>query len=275
VSGKSQPIRHATRPTLGALSFPLAAAVLAGLLLGACATAGEMEAVQARVDVLEREREQVREKMAEDMGKLERLHAMLVEAEETLRKSGADLGLRVERLEQEIPKTRGELEAMAVKLRQVDYDLSIIKRELAERLGSTAVYLPANTPTDAAGLWELADARVKAKELMEAQALYEHFAAGFPDDPRAPLAFFRLGEAFEGAGDLENAVKHYQSVYDRFPSSPEAPGAVMRIAAIFVKKGDCARAKNLYRFVETTFKGTDEAADAKKRGKTVLKECSR
>jgi TolA-binding protein len=258
----------AARRTLGALCC-------LWLTTSACATAGQMDAAEARISALERERDQLRDKMSEDMGKLERLHAMLVSAEETLRKSGADLGLRVERLEQAQTRQGGDLETLVFKLRQAESNLEVIKRELADRLGSTAVYLPADVPRDADPLWELAEARAKARELLEAKALYELFAASFAKDPRAPLAHYRTGEAFEAAGDLENAIKSYQLVYDRFPDAPEAPRAVTRIADIFVKKGDCGRAKNLLRFVETSFKGTPEAAAAKARGKNVMKECPR
>lgn len=256
------------RRTLGALCC-------LWLGMSACATSGQMDAVDARVAALEREREQLQDKMADDMGKLERLHAMLVAAEETLRKSGADMGLRLERIEQDQPKVRGELETLVFKLRQAESNLEVIKRELADRLGSTAVYLPADVPREPDPLWEMAEARAKARELPEAKALYELFAASYAKDPRAPLAHFRAGEAFEGAGDLENAVKSFQLVYDRFPDAPEAPRAVTRIADIFVKKGDCGRAKSLLRFVETSFKGTPEAAAAKARGKNIMKECPR
>jgi len=232
-----------------------------------------MTAVDARVSSLERERDQLNAKMSEDMGRLERLHSMLVEAEETLRKSGADLGLRMERVEQDQLKANGDIENLMFKLRQAESNIQVIKRELADRLGSTAVYLPLNVPREADPLWEMSEARVKANELLEARALYELFAASFPDDPRAPLSFFRMGEAFEGAGDLENAVKSFQTVFDRFASAPEAPRAVMRIAHIFVGKGDCNRAKSLYKFVETSFKGSSEAKDAKNLGKSVLKQC--
>ena len=76
-------------------------AIFGGLLVGltSCASASEVDRLDARVDSLGAEREALRSKMTEDVGKLERLHKMLTEAEETLRKSGADLGIRLARIE--------------------------------------------------------------------------------------------------------------------------------------------------------------------------------
>jgi TolA-binding protein len=246
----------------------------ASLFLGSgCATTGEHKELAARVTSLERERTTLVAQLNLGGDRMERLYAQLVAAEEALRRAGAELSLRLDRLEQQGPGVRGDLESLAFKLRTVDASLAVIKRELSDRLGSSAVYLPADLPRDADGLWSLAENRLAARELAEARALFELFAASHEKDPRAPRAFFRLGEAYEATGDLENARNHYQRVYDRFPDSPEAPGAVMRIAGVFVTLGDCKRAKVLLQFVESNFRKAPEAATAKARQRTVLGEC--
>ncbi len=253
---------------------PFVRVLVALLLLGSgCATTREHRELAARVNSLERERTQLIEQLNVGGDRMERLHAKLVEAEEALRRSGAELALRLDRVEQATPALRGDLDALAFSLRGVEGTIGVIKRELSDRLGSTSVYLPAEVPKEPDALWAQAEARLAARELPEARALFELFAASFEVDARAPRAFFRLGEAYEAAGDMENARNHFQKVYDRFPESPEAPGAVMRIAQVFVTLGDCKRAKVLLQFVETNFRKAPEAATAKARQKTVLGEC--
>jgi TolA-binding protein len=247
--------------------------VLAASLFWGCATSGEHRELAARVTSLERERAQLVDQLSLGGDRMERLYAQLVTAEEALKRAGAELSLRLDRLEQATPALRGDLEAVSHKLRLVDASLGVIKRELSDRLNSSAVYLPPDVPREPDPLWALAEARLAARELPEARALLELFAASFEKDPRAPRAFYRLGEAYEAAGDLENARNHYQRVYDRFPEAPEAPGAVLRIAGVFVTLGDCKRAKVLLQFVEDNFRKAPEAATARARQKTVLGEC--
>ncbi|HPE63994.1 MAG TPA: dihydrodipicolinate synthase family protein [Methanothrix sp.] len=100
----------------------LVAALLAtGSAAGSgCATSGDVDRLEARIGGLEKFRDRLEQSMKEDVARLEKLHQMLTEAEETLRKSGANLGLRVERLETDDTKLKGDLEAA----RNMHYKLS-------------------------------------------------------------------------------------------------------------------------------------------------------
>jgi TolA-binding protein len=240
-----------------------------------CATTGDVERLSARVDVLEDERDQMRAKMTEDMARLEKLHAMLKEAEDNLRKNGADLGLRLERIEQELPKLRGSGESLEFRMNQADRDLGTIKKELAERLGLSGIFLPPNLPKDKDGLWAAAEASARAERTMEAKAIFELYEANFPEDLRAPQALVEIGKLLEKAGDLDGAIKHYQMVYERHEGSPLAATATFRIAELFVIQQNCDRAKAIFDFVQKQFKSSPEAAEAKARVKTVANECKK
>lgn len=267
--------RNGRVPRLRRLLSALGVAGAVALPLAGCASASEVDKLDARVKSLEREREQLRTRLEEDVDKLERLHKMLTEAEDTLRKGGADLGARLQRIEQDYPKLKGSIESFDFRVNQVVKDLEVIKKELADRLGWTVVYLPPDLPKDRDGIWKAAEERGKADKYQEAKAIYELYEASFPDDPRAPQALVEVGKLLERAGDIEGAIRSYQDVYGRHEKSPEAPAATYRIAELFIAKGNCERAKAVFKFVETTFKGTPQAADAKTRGKTVMGECGK
>ncbi|MCC6621029.1 MAG: tetratricopeptide repeat protein [Deltaproteobacteria bacterium] len=255
------------------LSRRLCALVLATSAgLGACATTGDVEELSQRIDKLEDENNRSK---TEDAQRLERLKAMLDDAEKSLRAAGADMAVRLERIEQDFPKVRGTSEALDFRMKQIERDLTVIKKELADRLGSTAVYLPPDLPKDADGVWRIAEERAKSDRMLEAKALFELFEASYPEDPRAPQALVRIAQLLEGSGDLDGAIKSYQAVYERHEKAPEAPASVLRVAEIFVVKGECARAKSIFEFVLKQFKGTPEAATAKERAKSVTKDCKK
>ena len=100
-----------------ARTFRMALALVAAL--GGCATTGDVEDLDKRIDVLERDRDLLRSKLGEDYSKLEKLHTMLTEAEETLRKSGADLGNSMQRIEQDFPRFKGDVDAFDFRVNQV------------------------------------------------------------------------------------------------------------------------------------------------------------
>jgi len=259
-----------TVPHLGLLSLLLFAATAAT----GCATTGDLEKVEARVVELEKYNSALKQSMAEDIERLEKLRAKLAEAEETLRKNGANLGIRLERVEESVPKLTGNQEALKVQLSRIEADIETIKRVLAERLGTTEFFLPSDLPKDKDGMWAAAESAAKARKVKEAQAIYELYAASFPDDVRAPAAFFAVAKVMESAGDPEAAIRFYQKVFDKYRDNPLAAQAVMRIAELYYAKGDCDRAKNIYKFVGDEFKGTADGDEAKKRAKALRKDKS-
>lgn len=228
-----------------------------------------------RIEDLERDREHLKAKLGEDYSKLERLHAMITEAEETLRKSGADLGVRMARIEQDMPRFKGTTEALDFRFNQLAKDLDVIKQELAARLGWTVIYLPPDLPKDKDGIWQAAQERGRADKLLEAKAIYELFEASFPDDPRAPQALVEIAKLFEKSGDLDSAIKSYQAVYERHEASPLAASSTFRIAELFLLRKNCDRARTIFQFVEKQFKNSPEAAQAKARLKNLAAECKR
>ncbi len=243
--------------------------------LSACATTSDVDKLSNRIEDLERERELLKAKLGDDYSKLERLHAMITEAEVTLRESGADLGVRMARVEQDVPKLKGTTEALDFRFNQLAKDLDVIKQELASRLGWTVVYLPSDLPKDKDGIWKVAQERGAADKLLEAKAVYELFEASFPEDPRAPLALVEVGRLYEKSGDLESAIKSYQAVYERHEKSPQAASSTFRIAELFVIRNNCERAKAIFQFVEKQFKNAPEAAQAKARLRTLNTDCKK
>lgn len=254
-------------------SLLLCAVGLAAIVAG-CATTSDLERLELRVVALEGHREALEAKMAEDVGRLETLHAGLSEAEQTLRKSGANLGLRMDNVEAELPRLRGDLDAAGFNLTRTLRDIEILKREMMDRLGSTAVFLPADLPKAPDDVWKLAaDARASAKR-REAQALFDYFEANFRDDPRADDALMAIARMREEDGDSAGAIKTYQRVHDDYPQGDQVTVALSRIATLFVARGDCARAKGVYDYLARVYKDTPDGVVAASRSKVVLDECA-
>jgi len=264
-----------TGPGMSVIARTTGLALMVAATLSGCATTGDVDKISNRIEDLERERELLKAKLGDDYSKLERLHAMISDAEVTLRESGADLGVRMARVEQDVPKLKGTTEALDFRFNQLSKDLDVIKQELASRLGWTVVYLPNDLPKDKDGIWKVAQERGAADKLLEAKAVYELFEASFPDDPRAPLALVEVARLYEKSGDLEGAIKSYQAVYERHEKSPQAAAATFRIAELFVIRNNCERAKSIFQFVEKQFKNTPEAAQAKARLRTIAADCKK
>ena len=244
------------------------------MLATGCATTTDVEALQARIADLERHDRELRKQIQEPLERLERLKKDLQLAEATLRKSGANLGLRMERLEGEVPKLRGDLDAVIFNMRRALADIGKLRRVLAEKLGVVSVLLPANLPKDADGMWREAVRRAKSGDALVARAIYETFEATFPKHANAPKAVMNAARLLEREGEFDKAIKKYANMEARFKGHALVPQAILRIGELSVKQGKCKRAKNIYAYLAATYKGTAEAKDAAKRVKLVGKFCN-
>ncbi len=249
------------------------ALVLGAALASGCATTGDFEKLQERVKTLELDRERLHASMEEDVKRLENLHSMLTQAEETLRRSGVNLGMRMEQVEADAPKVKGQIEAVTFQFDGLRYEVDLLKREIFDRLKATIVYLPRDVPKDPQAMWELAETRRKERKIRETKALLDHFEAAFPDDGRADDALVLLAKMAEQDGDVRGAIDYYKGVYERYRDGDQVTKALWRIAELFIATGDCGRAKGVMGILAAEYPDTLAGTKAATRQETVLDEC--
>ena len=163
----------------------------------------------ARVSKLERDRNAIKKQMAADVERLAKVKADLVKtlakAEKTLRESGADLGLRVSRMETQIPKLRGTLETIEFKLKHLVSDVEAIRQVLVKRLDAVKLLIPRDLPQEADGMWVAAERFRSQGRVLVARAIYQLFEASHPKDKRAPRARMIMAQMHEKAGNLNTS----------------------------------------------------------------------
>ena len=238
-----------------------------------CATTSDFDKLQERVKTLELDRERLHASMDEDVKRLENLHSMLTQAEETLRRSGVNLGMRMEQVEADTPQIRGQVEAVTFQFDSLRYEVDLLKREIFDRLHATSVYLPQDLSKQPEDVWQLAETRRKERKIREAKALLDHFEAAFPDDGRADDALVLLAQMAEQDGDVRRAIDYYKGVYERYRDGDQVTKALWRIAELFIATGDCGRAKGVMGILASDYPQTLAGTKAEARQATVLDEC--
>ena len=242
-------------------------------LLGGCATTGDFEKLEARMQSLELERERLKAQMEQDVSRLANLHGMLTEAEATLRRSGVKLGIRMEQVEEMLPALKGEVDSLNFRLKSAFHGIDLVKREIFDRLGATAVYLPPELPTTADEVFALAQERQKADKLREARALFDYFEASYQSDPRADDALMAIGGMLEGGGDVSEAIKLYQRVHDGYSKGDQVTKALWRIGELFLARDDCDRAKSVFDYLAQSYAESPEGKDANGKSVEISNTC--
>jgi TolA-binding protein len=252
----------------------LVPAILLAVLLSACATSQDFEALKGRVDVLEKEKSAIQEDQKRDLEKMERLHADLIEATEALRKNGANLGADIDAAKTDITKLQGVQEETAYGLQKLADDVDRIRKALDEK-GISVLALPKGAPEDANSLFGAGKAAWQKADNTTARGVLGKFLDTFPDDARAAEAQYLVGDTYFKDGKYGQAIRELQKVFDRYKDVKGSPAtkALYRIGEALLKQNDCRKAAGVFKFLLETDRKAPEAGHAKDQLKALKKSC--
>jgi TolA-binding protein len=242
----------------------------------------QMDARIARLEVETREQarvldEQVKEKIAQVDRKLKEVQSKLDELNTSARAKGADLGVAVGKLQEELTRLRGDLEAQQHVLGQLDASVKSGAKETEARLASlkgTGALDEAMArqrladlarPDDRAAVLALAQKEEAAGEKGVARELYQHYVRRWPRDDKADEAGLRAGELLSAQGRWREAVVVLGKVAEDHPKSDKAGPALLLVAEGMVQLDRKEDARAFLEQVVAEHPKTEAAAKAKAR----------
>jgi len=241
-----------------------------------------MDARIARLEVETREQarqleEQVKEKIVQVDRKLKEVQAKLDELNTSARAKGADLGVAVGRLQEELTRLRGDLETQQHQLGQLDGTVKSGAKETEARLASlkgTGALDEAMArqrladlarPDDKAAVLALAQKEEAAGEKGVARELYQHYVRRWPKDDKADEAGLRAGEILASQARWREAVVVLGRVAEDHPRSDKAGPALLLVAEGMVQLNRKEDARAFLEQVVAEHPRSDAAARAKVR----------
>jgi tol-pal system protein YbgF len=226
---------------------------------------------------LEEQRELVRDRVEKVDQKIREVQGKIDELNQAARRSGADLGVTLARLQDEFAKVKGELEVAQHRLAEVDRAVGGLRADTDARFtalkgqGALDAYearqriaaLPRQD--DKAAVLQLARAEEQRGEKGVAREIYEEYVRKWPSDPSAAEAGLRAGELLFEQKRFREALLSFGKVAQDFPRSDRAPEAMLGAAESMARlemKDDAAAV--LGQLVEK-YPKSEAAAKARKR----------
>jgi len=201
------------------------------------------DAQSKRLDELQRSVE------AQDQAVKDRVAAVdkkIAELNQAARRSGADLGVSVSRIQDDLAKARGDLEVEQHKLGELEQKLADLQQSIDTRFAALrgrgaldeadAKQLIEGLPRqdDKAAFLALAQQQ-EPKSPGVARAIYDEYVRRFPGDASAPGAALRSGDLAADQGRWKESFVAYGWVYKNAPHSEAAPDAMLGMATAMME----------------------------------------
>ena len=254
----------------------------------ACVSTGRGKLMEDRIKQLEDQNEQVskqleeqravvRDRVAKVDDKIAQVQKKLDELNTVSHRTGADLSVNQDKLQEQFARTKGALEEEQHRLETLEASIATLKAEtegkFAAMKGAGALddyeakrkVEALKPPTDKTSLFALAQKQEQSGERSVARELYREYVQKWPTDPKSADAHFRLGEIYYGDKRFREAILAYGKAAEDFPRSDKAPDALYRIAESMVQLDLKDDAKAIFEKVLERYPKSSAASKARAR----------
>ncbi|HEX8536649.1 MAG TPA: tetratricopeptide repeat protein [Cystobacter sp.] len=241
----------------------------------------QLDASQAQIQAeLKRTREQLDATLPLIDEKIAQVSKALDGLDKASRRSGADIGIQLQKTVEDLAQLRGQVETYVYKIGELEAALARTTEDTDKRLlalkGEDALKEAEarkkaeelKRPTDKKEFLALAQDKAKAGDVVLARQLYGEFLKKWPKDALVAEAHFGLGESYFAEDKCREALFEYGKLLQEHPKAPSTPEAYLRSSECFqkLKMQDEARLA-----LEELVKGYPKT-DAAKTAKTRLAE---
>jgi tol-pal system protein YbgF len=200
---------------------------------------------------LQTELKETRDKLAATLPLIDKKVAEVTQALQSLdaasRRSGADIGVQLQKTVEDLAQLRGQVETYLYKIGELEGALAKTSQDTDKRLlelqGEAALKEAEarkkaeelQRPTDKKEFLALAQGKAKAGDAVLARQLFSEFLKKWPKDALAGDAHFGLGETFLAEDKCREALFEYRKVLEEHPKSSSAPDAYLHSSDCFKK----------------------------------------
>jgi tol-pal system protein YbgF len=247
-----------------------AAAALALIVLGACATTGDIrrlenEIAQVRDIQTRRDAERARQ-VAEVMRIQQQMLDSLGATRQAMRTLRGDVQNDLYGVQQQLVQL-GELTGQSQRrLSELRAQLERRGEEIAQAqsAGDTTAAAAAPAGPSAEQIYETSLGQLRLGSAGTARSGFAELLRAHPTSERVPDALYYIGQSFE-TENADSALAYYDQVVRNHPESPRSASALYHVGLIRERANRNAEARQAYQRVVDSYPNSDEAALARDR----------
>ena len=273
---------------------PLSILVTA-LLLGGCATSGDVQKVQQQVTELQDEIANIK-RTASSKEEIQNVNTRIAQQTDQLLKSNATLVAKVDQMDERLQNGQGSVEQtnyridrLVQQLTQLQHDLDDLKARAAAApqvvppvvgggpapspSAATAPSMsevnvpppPQTSSTNPMELYQTAYRDYQRGNFDLAIAGFADFVRQSPNSDLADNAAYWIGESLFSQKKYENAIAQFDTVVTKYPQSDKVPGALLKKGYAYIALGEKAQGIVQLQYVVHEHPSSQEAALARQK----------
>lgn len=192
------------------------------------------------------------------------LQTKLTQAEALLGRNQADVGVRVDVLQQEIQQLRGAAENADYRATAVSQNLQELRADLDGRTKALEAKLNEATqiPEGKDELLAEAESQLKRKNYKQSRRMLRTYESRYPGDARLPEIRFKIGLTYYSERDYKSGLGEFYRVIQEAKDSSIVPDALYYSGLSFAKLGQC---KNSLAYFDAILKPKTKAPEQYKK----------
>lgn len=231
--------------------------ILLGLLLGACASTGQVRDVEDQVADLEDEIAQMK-RTGSSREEVEQINRSVAEQIQTLLRSNAEMTARVAQLQERFQGTQGNVEETNYRMDRLAQQINDLRRDIEALRAALRVGTPAGIegtipseevtvqPATGAGsdpleLYAAAYRDYQRGNWDLAASGFREFLEGNAQSDLADNAAYWIGESFFSQKKYREAIQQFDEVITRYPKSDKVAAALLKKGYSYLETGERAQ----------------------------------
>jgi TolA-binding protein len=195
--------------------------------------------VEQRLDQLDEEKKELTASLEAQRQRLDsEVSAKIAEVQKAMemldksaRRSGADMGIQLEQLQNDVNVLRGQVEQYLFRIEQVEQ--ALLKLKAGEEARAAEEKEAKERPADKKAFADLVSAKLAEGKTALGRQLAHEWLRKWPKDPLAARVHFELGASHQADREWRAALAEYAEIVKSFPKSDRAPEALLRSAECF------------------------------------------
>lgn len=234
--------------------------------------ATEVTALEGQVEQLRESQRQQDQALAQRLDAVETSLQTIQGAIDGLRTGGADYGLELERVRDELKAVNGELAEIKHRLKSTaPAPVTVTPADGTEPAAAGVAAAP--LPEEPADLYRYGWERKKAEDCDEAIRAFQQFSTKFSGNQRADNAIFLMAECLYVKQAYAESIRSLHRIIQQYPEGDKIDDALLLLHDNFIALGKC---KDALPFIETLLAEHPRSslvAEARKKQSQTRRNC--